>query len=228
MIEKLLLLLVLYECCGAIPQDMTGKMFTLPVKDDTSHIKLHANIQQPNITAMTMCQRFFYTGNSTVRTIFSVASRSEKNDLLLDYEVPVEGGAEFYRLHVRGAHVDVYGLPGNHNEWLSVCWTWDASTGLTVLWVNGKRSAHHILSPGSAVPKEVSIALSLEQYSRFNDWDFEGDIADVHFWDYVIAPCEIKQYMDRNYVSPGNVISWEALDFTTVGQVFTVKSDQLC
>merc|ERR1712212_1363549 len=148
------------------------------------------------------------------------------NELLLTYDT-----RQSYRLHVRNTQVDVLaGLPDKSNEWISVCWTWDASTGLTVLWVNGKRSAHYILSPGSAVPKDVSVVLGQEQDDFGGGFDaqqsFVGDITDVHFWDYVIDPCNIKLYMDRIYITPGNVISWQELDFTTQGQVFTVKSDQ--
>lgn len=57
---------------------------------------------------------------------------------------------------------------------------------------------------------------------------FVGEVTDVHFWDSVISPCEIQLYMELNRFTPGNILNWKALEFTTGGGVFKEISDYTC
>ncbi|KAM3592594.1 uncharacterized protein V6R79_021783 [Siganus canaliculatus] len=38
-------------------------------------------------------------------------------------------------------------------------------------------------------------------------------ISDVHMWDYVLSPCEIKRYAGDRSFTPGNVLNWRKLEF---------------
>ncbi|XP_042184696.1 serum amyloid P-component-like [Oncorhynchus tshawytscha] len=219
---KLVFLLVLiYGCYGDL-QDLSGKVFVIPTPTRTSHIKLHANVSKP-ISAMTMCQRF----NSELergQSLFSLATQSHDNDLLL-----YKRSMGVYRVHIRGDILDFFSLPDSKNEWISICWTWDSKTGLTQLWVNGKRSARRILKPDTSVTGTPSIMLVQEQDSYGGGFDasqsFVGEVTDVHFWDSVISPCEIQMYMELNRFNPGNILNWKDLQFSIEGKVFIEKSE---
>lgn len=191
----------------------------------TSHVKLHANVSEP-ISAMTMCQRF-NSEQERGQSLFSLATQSHDNDLLL-----YKRSMGVYRVHIKGASLDFISLPDSKNEWISICWTWDSKSGLTQLWVNGKRSARRILKPDTSVNGTPSIMLVQEQDSYGGGFDvsqsFVGEVTDVHFWDSVISPCEIQLYMQLNRFTPGNILNWKALEFTTGGGVFKEISDYTC
>ncbi|XP_023664918.1 C-reactive protein-like isoform X3 [Paramormyrops kingsleyae] len=48
---------------------------------------------------------------------------------------------------------------------------------------------------------------------------FVGDITDVHMWDHALSPCQIQNYITHASFSPGNVISWKALEYVKQGSV---------
>ncbi|XP_010902356.1 serum amyloid P-component [Esox lucius] len=222
---KLLFLIALVYGCFGEPQDLSGKVFTIPTNDANPYIKLHANITKP-ITAMTMCQRF-NSGLDRGQTLFSLAAKSTDNELVL-----YKPSLGTYRVHVRQKSLDFFNLPDVINEWISLCWTWDSETGLTQLWLNGKRSARRVISPHVTITGEPSIMLGQDQDTYGGGFDpkqsFVGDVTDVHFWDKVLSPCDIKYYMNGQVKSPGNLLNWEALQFTTNGKVFIEKSDFIC
>lgn len=166
----------------------------------------------------------FYSSLTRAQTLFSLAVPSEYNAFLL-YKVSVG----VYRLHVNGAALDINGLPDETDEWNSICWSWDSSNGLTVLWVNGKRSTRNILQPKATLTGTPSIILGQDQDSYGGGFDqnqsFVGDITDVHLWNSVIAPCEIRSYMEGNAFSPGNVLSWKSLQYSITDTVYVDNSD---
>ncbi len=166
----------------------------------------------------------FHSSLTRGQTLFSLAIPSEDNAFLL-YKPSVG----VYRLHVKGTALDINGLPDNLDEWNSVCWTWDSTYGLTTLWVNGKRSARKILQRGGTLTGVPSIILGQEQDSYGGGFDqsqsFVGDITDVHLWDSIISPCEIRFYMEGNNLTPGNLLNWKNLQYSTTGTVYVEKSD---
>ncbi|MBN3312812.1 SAMP protein, partial [Atractosteus spatula] len=115
-----------------------------------------------------------------------------------------------------------WGLPGDLNEWNSICATWDSSTGLSQVWVNGKAGSRKGLGRGRSLT-DPSIILGQEQdaYSGgFNTNDaFTGQVTDVHMWAYVLSPCEIHDFMNGVSFKPGDIINWQALQYTTSGYV---------
>jgi len=244
---KLLILLVLYGCCDADPEDLTGKHLTIPNpmsgRDDlTSHIKVQVKVETP-ISAMTMCQRYFYSGRDQLPRVLFHLGNGEDN-IWLTYGVGQYD--QQYRLHIRGSVIDLPKLPdsGHRHQWNSLCWTW--SLGLTQLWVNKERSGHHSVPKQQPIPAvEVTIRLGQEEIegpggsskpggggiggssgskgSKSGE-SFMGDVTDVHVWDSVLTPCVIKQYIRGTGVSPGNLLNWRALEYTPNGNVFITES----
>ena len=220
--EQLLLLLALFCSGHAVQQDLSEKLFTFPLDSSTSYVKLTASVQQP-ITALTVCMRF-HSSQTRSQTLFSLAVPSEPNAFLL-----FKPSVGVYRLHVKGIALDLTGLPDNTDEWNSVCWKWDSTSGLTTLWVNEKRSSHKILGHRSTLIGTPSIILGQEQDSYGGGFDqgqsFVGDITDVHLWDSAISPCEIRFYMEGNTFTHGNLLNWKNLEYSTHGTVYLEKSD---
>uniref|UniRef100_A0A668AEX2 Pentraxin family member n=1 Tax=Myripristis murdjan TaxID=586833 RepID=A0A668AEX2_9TELE len=201
---------------------LTERVFTFPLDKGTPHVKLTANIQKP-ITAMTLCLRF-HTDLTRTQSLFSLATPSHASALTL-FKSSVSG----YKLHINGDSLAVHGQPDIMDEWNSVCWTWDSSTGLTALWVNGKRSVRQVLQKNGSVDNRVSIILGQEQdaFGRGfqQNQSFIGDMADVHLWDSVIVPCQIRHYMEGNDFVAGNLLNWKDLQYTITGTVYVESSD---
>ncbi|XP_060884428.1 C-reactive protein-like [Labrus mixtus] len=219
--KQLVLLAAL--CAGhASGKDLSEKVFTFPVESATSSVKLIANVAQP-LTVLTMCMRFF-SSLTRAQSLFSLDIPSQSNAFLL-----FKPSVDVYRLHINGAALDISGLPDETNEWNSVCWTWDSTSGLTALWVNGKRSPRAIMGASVSLSGVPSIILGQDQDSYGGGFDqsqsFVGDITDVHMWDKVISPCEIRFYMDGSAFTPGNLLSWNNLRFSTTGTVHEEQSD---
>ncbi|XP_071780774.1 C-reactive protein-like [Centroberyx gerrardi] len=218
-----LLFIVLLSGCKADVDDLSGKVFSFPEESDTSHVKLSANTQTP-ISAMTLCLRFF-SEQHRGQSLFSLATPSHDNNLLLFK--PHQLGK--YRVHVEGADLDFFGLPDDKNGWNSVCWTWQSGSGLTQLWVNGKRSVRAFLRANLSITGKPSVILGQEQDTYGGGFhmkqSFVGDITDVHLWDRVLSPCEIRLYIEGKSFAPGNVLNWRALEYASEGNVFVEMSD---
>ncbi|XP_010899529.1 C-reactive protein [Esox lucius] len=218
------LLALIYGCYGR-PQDLSGTKFIIPVETSNSFVKLTGNFSKP-ITAMTMCQRFF-TDVQRDQSLFSLATPSNAKDINLLLQS--SGG---YQLSIRGDSVIFRGMPENRNAWISFCFTWDSKTGLNQIWANGRRSAWKILKVNGPIIGKPSIILGQNQGSYGGGFvafqSFTGDITDVHFWDTMISPCQIKLYMQGKNFIPGNSINWQAMEFTAGEKVFEQLSDFSC
>ncbi|XP_036403126.1 serum amyloid P-component-like [Megalops cyprinoides] len=223
--KRLLFLFLVLACCTAVRQDLAGKAFTFPVESNTAYVKLTPAVNKIFHTA-TVCLRFF-SDLSRDQSLFSLSTPSHANGLLLFKNPKGE-----YDLCVANQCIPFPGLPDELNEWNSLCGTWDSGAGLGQLWVNGKRSARKALSVGGTIATAPSIMLGQEQDSYGGRFDkaqsFVGEITDVHMWDYVLPPHEIQSFV--NYVSftPGNVLSWRALEYIRQGRVVVVDSQIDC
>ncbi|XP_041672229.1 C-reactive protein-like [Cheilinus undulatus] len=220
---KLLLIFLALLCAGhAVEQDLSEKVFVFPVSSANSYVKPIATLEQP-LTAATMCMRYF-SSLTRAQTLFSLATPAQSNAFLL-YKPSVG----VYRLHINGAPLDVPGLPDQTDEWNSVCWTWDSNNGLNTVWVNGKRSGRKILGAKASITGVPIIILGQDQDSYGGGYDqaqsFVGDITDVHLWNSAISPCEIKLYIEGSAFTPGNLLNWKNLRYSTTGSVYEEQSD---
>ncbi|KAG7462832.1 hypothetical protein MATL_G00188940 [Megalops atlanticus] len=220
MMRPLLFCLLLFTVCCADPQDLTDKVFTFPLESNTAHVKL-IGVREQNFKTMTVCLRFF-SDLSRAQSVFSFATPSCYNGFGLytpstgQYGVDTGNNAVFF-----------WGLPGKLSDWNSLCGTWDTGTGLAQLWVNGQPSSRKAPVSWVSPVGTPSITLGQEQDSYGGGFDaqqsFVGHLTDVHMWDHVLSPCEIQLYMSQLSFTPGNVLNWQALEFTTHGRVAVEK-----
>ncbi|KAL4641349.1 mucosal pentraxin-like [Arapaima gigas] len=213
---------LLLTSCQSDHEDLQGKVFTFPVQSSTSYVKVTPDVAK-DFSTFTVCLRFF----SDVRrpqSVLSLAALSHINGYGL-----YTPSTDSYGIDVCDATVFFWGLPVQLNEWVSLCGTWDSGTGLAQLWVNDKPSSRKVLSAGKVISGKVSIILGQEQDTLGGGFDFDqsfmGQLTDVHMWDSVLSPCEIRQYLSKSTFSPGNVINWRRMDYTKHGTVFVEKKE---
>uniref|UniRef100_A0A3Q2THZ6 Pentraxin family member n=1 Tax=Fundulus heteroclitus TaxID=8078 RepID=A0A3Q2THZ6_FUNHE len=217
-----LLLYVMLTACAASPQDLSGKMFTFPQETNTASVKL--DVSTHNLNAVTVCLRFF-TDLQRAHSLFSLATPSSHNGFLIFKE----STADTVSLYVNNKAVQ-YVVGYELNTWHSVCSTWDADSGLGQLWFNGQPLAQKFLG-GSQISKPI-VVLGQEQDSYAGSFDtkqsFTGMMADVHMWNYILSPCEIKNYVYNLNFTPGNVLNWRALTFDVTGRVLIEDKQKSC
>ncbi|XP_056149377.1 serum amyloid P-component-like [Lampris incognitus] len=221
--HQLLFFFILCLCSLAVSQGLSHKQVTFPDGPDAPRVVLHTSVQK--ISAMTLCQRFF-SDLPRYQSLFSLATRQNSNAVLLGRE-----SAGSYSMYLGSARYVISGLPEKQFEWNSICWTWSTNTGLSQVWLNGKRTVQKRLT-ASVLTGDLSIILGQEQDSFGGAFDskqsFEGDITDVHVWDSVLPACQISSYMNGIISTPGNILNWEALKYDIVGSVFVQESDFFC
>ncbi|XP_062376365.1 C-reactive protein-like [Sardina pilchardus] len=222
--ERLFVVSILFTACCAVPQDLSGKMFTFPVESNVTRARLLPSGN--NFTSATVCLRFF-TDLTRSYSLFSTASTIQNNDFLIFK--PASKGS--FHVLTRGQSSNFYDLPDERNTWNSICSTWDSNSGLVQVSLNGNPSTRKIGFKGN-LDGELSIVLGQEQDSVDGGFDakqsFVGMITDVHMWDYVLSDSEIQQFAKDLNFTPGNVINWRALDFTIVGDVVIEDSPNSC
>ncbi|KAJ4923772.1 hypothetical protein JOQ06_024935 [Pogonophryne albipinna] len=213
--EKLILLMVIFGTCCAAPQDLSGKVFVFPKETNTDCVVLMT--PKTRFNSVTTCLRY-QSDLSRTYGIFSLATPTFKNAFLI-YKINAESDIE---LNARDGKAYFTSLKLDANTWHSMCATWDSSTGLAQLWVDGKATIKKFVQTGAIITAPIAI-LGQEQDTYGGGFDakqsFIGMITDFHMWDTVIPTCEIRRYMEDKHFSPGNVFSWKALDFQVKGQV---------
>ncbi|KAL2086612.1 hypothetical protein ACEWY4_017671 [Coilia grayii] len=175
---------------------------------------------------VTVCLRFFSDYNKE-QAPFSLSVPSHADGFVFFR------GDDRYRLYINDRGVFFYGLPTTVNQWNSVCVTWDSETGLAQFWVNGVPSARKAIQAGKSVAGTPSIMLGQDQDTYAGGFDrydaFYGHVTDVHMWDSVLSPDEIKSYMQCVVPRPGNVVDWNNLEYTKHGYVVVEpKQTQIC
>ncbi|XP_059194607.1 C-reactive protein-like [Centropristis striata] len=220
----LYLLLLMLTACAAVPQDLSGKMFTFPQQTNTAQVRLTTSRQV--LGAVTVCLRSF-TDLRRDHSLFSLATPSVDNDIAIYVYANV--GIHFT---IRNKAVLFGGQDYKLNTWHSICTTWDSATGLAQLWLDGKPSSRKSLSTGSHISGPIKIVLGQEQDSFGGGFDinqsFAGMLSDVHMWDHVLSPCQIQDYASDLNFPPGNVLNWRALEFQTEGRVLLEDGQKNC
>ncbi|XP_033983391.1 C-reactive protein-like [Trematomus bernacchii] len=212
---EFVLLLLMVTACAAITQDLCGKMFTFPQESNTAYVKLTP--ERVDFGAITVCLRTITDLNRN-HALFSLSTPSDSNAFLIFK--PTADGIQIY---VLGQKETFGGEDYKVNTWHSICSTWDSVTGVAQLWLDNKPFIRKYV--GGARIRNPSIVLGQEQDSHGGGFDktqsFVGMISDVHMWDYTLSACEIQEYVDELNFTPGNVLNWKALDYTTYGRVLT-------
>ncbi|XP_062866943.1 uncharacterized protein LOC134329592 [Trichomycterus rosablanca] len=214
--KRLLVLLSLFFLTEAERQDLSGKMFTFPVESNTAYLSLIPEVDK-TFVSVTVCLRAF-SDISRAQSLFSLSVPSNDNAFLIFK--PKQGVYEFY---VLGQMAEFWGLQDDLNVWNSVCATWDGTTGLVQLWVNGNPSSRKGVKNAGSLTETPKIILGQEQDSYGGSFDstqsFVGMLTDVHMWDSVLSPDQITYYTYGLTFQPGNVLNWNSLQFAKNGNV---------
>ncbi|XP_062278766.1 C-reactive protein-like [Scomber scombrus] len=222
---EFLVFLMMVTACAARPQDLTGKMFTFPQETNTAHVRLTTSRQV--FSAITVCYRSF-TDVERAHAFFSLATPTTINGFMIQ-KGSASNVVEFF---IQNSWVTIGGQDYKLNIWHSICSTWDSASGLVQLWLDGKPSNRKFISSGSNINGPIIIVLGQDQDSYGGGFDskqsFVGMMSDVHVWDYIISPCEIKKYMEGPNFTSGNVLNWKALEFQTRGRVLVEDKEIIC
>lgn len=222
---KVLLLAVTLISCAESREDLSGKMFTFPQQSSNNHVRLTASGQ--NFSALTVCHRSI-TDLKRDHGIFSMSTSSHSNALLIFWD---STNTEM-EAHVLDSGVAHNGVDYKPNAWHSICTTWDSTTGLVQMWFNGLPLIRQFTRSGTRILGPFIIVLGQEQDSHGGRFDskqsFVGMMSDVHMWDYILSPCEIKNYVDMINFTPGNVLNWRAMEYQIFDKVLLEKQQKSC
>ncbi|XP_010755196.3 female protein [Larimichthys crocea] len=221
----LLLLLAMLTVCAAIPQDLSGKMFTFPQETNRAHVKLITTRQE--FSALTVCHRSI-TDLKRTHVLFSMSTSSFANGVLIYWN---EANKQFSP-YIRDISIGFQRQDYESDMWHSICTTWDSGSGLMQLWIDGKPSIRKFVTSGSSIKGSPIITIGQEQDNHGGGFDakqsFVGMMSDVHMWDHILTPCEIQDYMAEMYFTPGNVLNWSALEFQIVDRVLIEDKQMTC
>uniref|UniRef100_A0A3Q2DZL1 Pentraxin family member n=1 Tax=Cyprinodon variegatus TaxID=28743 RepID=A0A3Q2DZL1_CYPVA len=208
--------------------NLSGKMFTFPQQTSTTEVRF--TTQRQDMRAVTVCLRSF-TDLKREHSLFSLALPTGANGFLIIKSAQ----SDAFDIWVREQHVKIEAQDFKLNMWQSICATWDASSGLIQLWLNGKPSSKKYTSSGHSINGPMIIVLGQDQDSYGGGFDtkqsfqsFVGMMEDVHMWDYTLSPCEIQGYMDEHYYPEGNVLNWNSVEFQSVGRVLIEEKLRAC
>ncbi|KAM7420810.1 hypothetical protein PAMA_015160 [Pampus argenteus] len=214
--EKLLLLMVMFASCYATPQDLSGKLFVLPMESNTNHVKLLTD--KTLFRSTTVCLRFL-TDLTRSYGLFSLSTPSHTNAFAL---IKMKS-TDVIRVYALNSRTDFLSLSFPPNTWHSMCATWCSDSGLAQLWVDGKPTIKRFIKSGQPIAGTPITILGQEQDSYGGGFDgnqsFIGMISKVHMWDYVLSTTEIQGYVTGEYFTPGNVVNWRALEYEISGMI---------
>ncbi|KAK7925844.1 hypothetical protein WMY93_008154 [Mugilogobius chulae] len=196
-------------------RDMSREMFTFPQQTNTAHVKMSPS--RTTFRALTVCHRSF-TDLTRDHGLFSLSTPKGHNSFLTFWNAKNKQ-MEIYIL--QGA-VPFPSLDYAPNKWHSICATFDSRSGVAQLWFDGKPLVRKYIKNTPIIGRPI-ITLGQEQDTYGGGFDvnqsFVGMMTDVHMWSYVLSPHQIRRYMRRHRHTPGNVVNWDALSFTTSGRV---------
>ncbi|XP_029789060.1 C-reactive protein [Suricata suricatta] len=209
--------LVIISLPGVFLQaNLSKKAFVFPQDSANSYVTLSAQGQEEPLKAFTVCLRS-HTALTRTYSLFSYATKAQTNEILLFRNSP-----GVYSVSVGG--VDAYfNTPESKYEPMHFCASWESSSGIVELWVDGKPMARKSLRKGYTLGEEPSIILGQEQDSYAGGFDinqsFVGDIGDVSMWDFVLSPAEVRAVYNGHNLSP-NVLNWQNMKYEAQGEVF--------
>lgn len=209
---------------AAAPQDLSGKRFTFPLETDTDHVSV--KLDRAELGALSVCMRVFSDllrphGLFLLKTHYS--NHTKNNFLITNHADSAQYSFQYGYQRPFFNHKSNYII----NAWQIVCGTWDAASGLAQLWIDGKYSSRKFLGNSNmTAPMSVILGQSSDPahpewtpFGRSNrDTSFVGMLSDLHVWDYVLDPLEVKNY-GRFTTSRGNVLNWHSLDFEIHGRI---------
>ncbi|XP_075463660.1 C-reactive protein-like [Ascaphus truei] len=211
------LLLLLAGVSGVLAQtDMTDKVFLFPEESVDSYVRLKPAKNGP-FDKLTVCLRS-YSELTRSHSLFSLVTPSGDNDFVLY----IDSDFDSYRLSVSvGIKGLYYNLTDSYTlQWRSTCVSWDSSTGIIQLWVNGKPYPRKVFQKGYKINANPIIVIGQDQYDGqiYADYSFVGEITDVHMYDEILSEQNIRNVLYYSDIG-GNVINWKSLEYSLGGNV---------
>lgn len=103
-----------------------------------------------------------------------------------------------------------------------MCTTWESSSGLAQVWLDGQSTIKRFVKTGP-ITGAPSVVLGQDQDNYGGGFDakqsFVGMLSNLHVWDYVLPVAEIRMYMNGLYATPGNVFDWRDIEHELAGKV---------
>ncbi|XP_003795256.1 serum amyloid P-component-like [Otolemur garnettii] len=196
--------------------DMSGKVFIFPKESNSAHVSLITHLEKP-LQNFTVCLRA-YTDLSRSYSLFSYSIQTKSNEIVIykprigEYHFIIGGDIVFFRVS------ELFPEP------VHICASWESSSGIAELWVNGKPLVRKGLRQGYSLGAHPKIVLGQEQDSYGGRFDksqsFVGEIGDLYMWDSVLSPQDIQLVYTGSYIKP-NILDWQALNYKTQGYVVT-------
>ncbi|XP_029437477.1 serum amyloid P-component-like [Rhinatrema bivittatum] len=207
--------LVLVAVLGSSAEDMEENVFIFPKATATSHVILTPKTTSP-LSRFTVCLRY-YTDLTRPYSLFSFATSGKDNDILIYKE-----NATVFSVSVGNEDLFFRG-PVDTMSWMHTCTSWDSSTGVVTLWINGKPLPRKAMKKGYSVKAQPIIILGQEQDSYGGGFDinqsFVGEITDVNMWDSVLSPNDVQLALANVNWLVGNIISWKSQSYKSKGDV---------
>ncbi|XP_029436389.1 serum amyloid P-component-like [Rhinatrema bivittatum] len=204
----LLSCLFLMSMSGALAAtDMEGNVFLFPKESATSYVILTPKTTSP-LSSFTVS--FRYRKELTrYCSLFSSATSKTFNDILISKE-----NTTHYKVFVGDESVTFRGTDDTP-DWEHLCASWDSSTGVVTLWINGKSLPRKTMKKGYSVNAQPIIILGQEQDSYGGGFDinqsFVGEITDVNMWDSVLSPSDVQLALANDNWLCGTIIDWKSM-----------------
>ncbi|KAM5146094.1 C-reactive protein-like isoform 2-T3 [Mantella aurantiaca] len=212
---ELCILLLLFITGTLAQQDMSDKVFIFPSPSTSSCVILKPIIKK-SLQKVSVCLQF-YTVLSRDYSLFSLAISGSDNAFLI-YSQPPNVCIVNINQEENIFMVD----PDTEIAWKHTCATWDSTTGIVQLWINGKLYPRKVSKKGFTIDSAMSIVLAQDQDSFGGGFDinqsFAGEISDVNMWDYTLTAEDMQNVMYGKL--HGNIINWKSLTYEIKGNVF--------
>ncbi|XP_066578833.1 C-reactive protein [Amia ocellicauda] len=181
--------------------DLTGKMFSL-MKSNSGTVVFRSS-PNTNISAFTVCLRHL---SETDQTLFTMNINSSARFSLRSQSVYPRYAFDIGGQMLRSS----LNVPYNHYPyWTDVCATWESFGGMAQVWANGLGSVRKAAWRGGIFGGQVFLTLG----------DFEGQVTDVHMWDYELSTNKIRAFMAGMSFRQGTVVSWTSARYSASGDV---------
>ncbi|XP_073423341.1 serum amyloid P-component-like [Dendrobates tinctorius] len=208
------LLFVAITGCYAL-ENLHGASFVFSTSSATARVVLKPNIIEP-LSEITACLQS-YTDNIQTDSLFRMDGEKSMPQFHL-YQF-----SEYYNIVVGGVSLSIK-TSKESMEWRLICVSWESSTGVIHLVVNGKLFPRKVLRPGYIIDSNVTVILGKNLNFYTGSPSYVGEIRNVNVWDRALHPSEMQSmYYNNCYYCNGSVISWESVDYEIYGDIILYK-----
>lgn len=214
-----LLLMVITGCCAE--EDLHGASFVFYKTSTTARVILKPRVSEP-LGNMTVCLQS-YTDHVRYDSLFKLVA---DNSASLFHLFLI---ADYYYINIDGDQI-YYQTGKESMKWRLICVSWESSTGIIHVVVNGKLFPRSVLKPGfiinpnftAVLGQHISSVVGLTSFS--GEPCFVGEMTEVHMWDRALLPSVMESlYRTMCLYCHGNIIDWKSVDYEVIGDIVLYK-----